>query len=228
MSERADGGAKMFDAIAPGYDRLNRLMSLGLDRVWRERLVRSIAVARPARILDVATGTGDVLLRLREEYPHAELVGIDPSAEMLARAAAKLRGDSKVSTQQGSAMDLPYADASFDAVTVAFGLRNFPDRQRGVLEMARVLRPGGALSILELTDPRGLLAPIARVHVHRIVPMLGRWLSRGAPYEYLSESIAAFPPPAEVCAWLRGAQLTRVRATPMTLGAVHIFAGIRC
>jgi demethylmenaquinone methyltransferase / 2-methoxy-6-polyprenyl-1,4-benzoquinol methylase len=221
----ADGSAAMFDAIAPTYDRLNRLMSFGSDQRWRRRLARS--VGRPASVLDVATGTGDVLRALRREHPGARLVGVDPSAAMLERARAKLKGDPGIELLSGDARALPAAPASFDAVTIAFGLRNVPDRDACLRQMARVVRPGGTVAVLELTEPDGLLGPLARLHVHRVVPWLGGLLSRGEAYRYLSTSIASFPPPLEILERMLRVGLRDVRAEPLCFGAVHLFVGRR-
>ncbi len=224
MTIPTDGSGAMFDAIVEQYDGLNRLMSLGLDRGWRRAMVRSLAELRPARVLDVATGTGDVAAELRTRYPDAEVVGLDASAKMLARAEGKL-AHTRVRLVHGDASALPFDDGSFDAATVAFGLRNFPDRPLGLRQMARVVRPGGLVAVLELTEPQGLLAPLARLYVHRVVPLLGALFSRGPAYAYLSRSIAGFPPPSEVVEMMRGAGLQEIEARPFTGGAVVLFVG---
>jgi demethylmenaquinone methyltransferase / 2-methoxy-6-polyprenyl-1,4-benzoquinol methylase len=225
----ADGSAAMFDAIAPSYDRLNRMMSFGSDRRWRRALAASVRGERePERLLDVATGTGDVLLALRVAYPRAALVGLDPSGAMLERAAPKVAADSQVELVRGDALALPQPDASFDGATIAFGLRNVPDRDACLREMRRVVRPGGIIAVLELTEPAGWLAPFARLHVHHIVPWMGALWSRGDAYRYLSSSIAAFPPASEIVERMRGAGLHDATARSLSLGgAVHLFTA-RC
>jgi demethylmenaquinone methyltransferase/2-methoxy-6-polyprenyl-1,4-benzoquinol methylase len=219
----------MFDGIAARYDAMNRLLSLGIDAHWRRRLV---AAARPADLaLDIATGTGDVALALAEAAPGAHIVGLDPSAGMLAVAARKVATESletRVALMLGDALALPFSDGTFDAVTIAFGLRNITDRPAALAEMARVTAPGGRVAVLELVEPTGgLLAPLTRFHVHKLVPALGALLSGAREYTWLSRSIAAFPPPHEVVAMMRAAGLHTVEARPMTFGVVCLFVGQR-
>jgi demethylmenaquinone methyltransferase/2-methoxy-6-polyprenyl-1,4-benzoquinol methylase len=222
------GGGTMFDGIAPRYDLLNRLTSLGLDTRWRGKLVASVADVQPRRILDLATGTGDVALALAKRYPQAQVTGIDPSRGMLERAEAKLArcsGGQRVRLLLGSAHALPLSDGECCAATIAFGIRNVPDRALGLAELTRVVRPGGLVSVLELGQPRGLLGSVARFHMHRVVPALGALLSSGAEYRYLSTSIAAFPQPEVFVELMREAGLVDVEAQPLTLGVVHLFRG---
>ncbi len=222
----ADGSGAMFDGIAPRYDRLNRLLSLGRDGAWRRTLVRALArQAAPTQILDVATGTGDVALALRRAYPGAHITGVDVSAQMLALAAVKLAGTG-VELVTGDGLALPFASGAFDAACVAFGLRNMPDRGRALAEMARVVRPGGTVAVLELGEPRGLVGALARFYVHHAVPYVGALLSRGSAYAYLARSIAAFPPPAAVVEMMAAVGLKDVTARPLTFGAVHLFSGL--
>ncbi|HLU66954.1 MAG TPA: ubiquinone/menaquinone biosynthesis methyltransferase, partial [Kofleriaceae bacterium] len=204
--EVAPGSGAMFDRIARRYDLLNRVLSLGLDRAWRRRTAAALELGAAPRVLDLATGTGDLALAILRRHPDATVVGIDPSAAMLAIARDKIarRGLARsVELQVGIAEQLPLADASVDAVTIAFGLRNVPDRERALREMARVTRPGGRVAVLELGEPRGrVLGPLARFHIHRVVPRLGALLSGAREYRYLERSIAAFPPPEEVAAMM--------------------------
>ncbi len=190
----------MFDGIARRYDPLNRLMTFGLDRGWRVKAVRSLALPREARVLDLATGTADVALLIARLHPDAQVVGLDPSANMLAIGQEKVAAEGlagRVTLELGEAEKLPYPDASFDGVTIAFGIRNVADRPAALREMARVLKPGGRLAILEANEPRGLWAPLTRIHTRWVVPLLGALLSSGREYRYLQDSMAAFPPPAE-------------------------------
>ncbi len=220
------GSGAMFDGIAGRYDLLNRLTSFGLDQRWRRKLVDSLAPAEPQRILDLATGTADVALAIAARYPEASVVGLDPSANMLALGGDKVtaaRLGERGELVQGDAQALPYEDDSFDAATISFGIRNVPDRDQGLREMARVVRPGGVVSILELSEPRGLMAPFARFHVHTVVPTLGALLSGSREYRYLSKSIAAFPPAEEFAAQIERAGLSQVEARGMTFGAVHLY-----
>lgn len=222
------GSGGMFDGIAERYDLLNRLTSFGLDQRWRARLVESVAPALEGpqavgRVLDLATGTGDVALALAKRYPQARVVGLDPSPGMLGCGREKFAG--RVAVVQGDGQHLPLPDDVFDAITIAFGIRNYPNRALGVREMVRVTRPGGRVSILELSEPRGLLGPLARIHVHHVVPAVGALLSGAGAYGYLARSIADFPPAEVFSALLEAAGLVDVRATPLTFGAVHLYTG---
>jgi len=225
------GSGPMFDRIAPRYDLLNRLISLGLDRRWRARLVRSVApgVEGPqarARLLDVATGTADVLQALRRAYPEVDVWGLDPSAEMLRYGEGKL--DARSFLVRGDGQRLPFPDDSFDGCTISFGIRNVPDRPRCVRDMVRVTRPGGRVAILELSEPRGWgpLALASRFHMHQVVPRLGAMLSGAKEYSYLSRSIAAFPPAAEFAEVLRECGLDEVEVQPMNFGVAHLYCGV--
>ncbi|MGE0711172.1 MAG: ubiquinone/menaquinone biosynthesis methyltransferase [Planctomycetota bacterium] len=226
--QRRPGSGEMFDGISARYDLLNRLTSLGLDQGWRRALVGALAELAPTRVLDVAAGTADVSLELARRYPAARVTGLDPSEKMLARGAEKVRAAGlaeRVQLVRGDALALGFPDGAFDAATVAFGVRNFPDRARGLAEMARVVRPGGLVAVLELGEPRGLLGPLARLHVHTVVPLLGRLLSSGSEYRYLSSSIAGFPAPEAFQRELAAAGLYDTGARPLGFGAVHLYLG---
>lgn len=228
-TEPSGGSGAMFDRIAARYDLLNRMMSLGLDRRWRTRLVRSLRLGPDAHVLDVASGTADAALRIAAMHPDARVTGLDPSAGMLAVGAEKVRRrglDARIDLVVGDAQALPHEAATFDAATIAFGIRNVPDRLRGLREMARVTRPGGRVAVLELGEPRGsALASLARLHVHHVVPRLGALLSGSREYRYLQASIAAFPPPDEFQQMMREAGLADVRVDRLSFGAVHLFTG---
>lgn len=223
------GSGAMFDAIAERYDLLNRVISLGVDQRWRRRTVRSLEVSGPARVLDLATGTADLALMIAAMCPEAHVVGLDPSEKMLAVGHEKVAAKglaARVELVAGDAQALPFEDASFDAITMAFGIRNVPDRGRALAEMARVLRPGGRVGILELGEPRqGPLAALARFHVHTVVPRLGAWLSRAPEYRYLERSIAAFPPPEEFGALMERSGLAVVAIERFSFGACQLYVG---
>jgi demethylmenaquinone methyltransferase / 2-methoxy-6-polyprenyl-1,4-benzoquinol methylase len=228
--EKADGSGTMFDRISGRYDLLNRVLSLGLDRRWRRRLVAAVELRPGARVLDLATGTGDVALALATRHPEAEVVGLDPSRGMLERARAKTRPAQAESCRwsEGIAEDLPFADGSFDAVTMAFGIRNVPARERALREITRVLRPGGRLAILELAEPRsGWLAPLSRFWVRRVVPRIGALLASSAEYRYLQRSMAAFPEPPEFARMLGTAGLEVLDVSALGLGACTLFVARR-
>jgi demethylmenaquinone methyltransferase / 2-methoxy-6-polyprenyl-1,4-benzoquinol methylase len=194
-SESALGSGHFFDDVAPSYDVLNRVISLGLDQSWRRAAVA--AAGSGARALDVATGTGDLAALLRASAAFGDISAIDPSTEMLACMRTK-SSVSGVHIFQGSAEQLPFEDASFDAVTVAFGVRNFADRPRGLAEIARVLRPHGRLVVLEASEPDGAgpMDTLARLFIRRIMPVIAAAVS-GSPgaYRYLSDSMGRFPKP---------------------------------
>ncbi len=226
------GSGAMFDRVAARYDRLNRLLSFGLDRRWRRALVEALAVAPGGRVLDVATGSAEVALRFARGPTAADVVGLDPSGGMLAVAREKTRRRSPpfragaVDFVQGDAQRLPFADRAFDAATIAFGIRNVPDRVAALREMARVVRPGGRVGVLELVEPRGgALGAAARFHVHHVVPRLGGLLAGRAEYRHLQRSIAAFPSPETFAGTMRDAGLIDVETTPLTFGAVWRFVG---
>ena len=226
VSPRGGSGA-MFDEIAHRYDLLNRILSFGTDQGWRRATIAALGAGPGMQFLDLATGTGDLALRLLRAQPDTTVVGLDPSPRMLQQALrkAELAGASeRVQWVLGDAEDLPFANASFDGVCMAFGIRNVPDRPRALREMARVTRTGGRVAILELSDPdSGLLRSLARLHVHRIVPRVGGWLSGAREYRYLSESIAAFPSPADFAATMREAGLAVQEVRRLTFGAAHLY-----
>jgi demethylmenaquinone methyltransferase/2-methoxy-6-polyprenyl-1,4-benzoquinol methylase len=223
----AFGSGAMFDRIAARYDTLNRILSLGIDRRWRRLAVRALALPPAARVLDLATGTADVALEVLRQHPDARVLGLDPSLQMLAIGRSKVRRAGREKSAEllfGDAQDLPYADRSFDGVTIAFGIRNVPDRARALAEMARVTRRDGRIAILELMEPRaGLLAPLARGFVRSLVPRLGALLSGAPEYRYLQRSMAAFPAPDAFAEAMRRAGLEPLEVRPLTLGVVCLF-----
>jgi demethylmenaquinone methyltransferase / 2-methoxy-6-polyprenyl-1,4-benzoquinol methylase len=195
----------MFDRIAPVYDAMNRVMTAGLDRRWRRITVEQV-VRNGDRVLDACCGTGDLALAARSRG--ADVVGLDFSEAMLDRARAK---SSEIEWVRGDMLALPFDDASFDAVTVGFGVRNVDDLKAGLGELRRVLRPGGRVGILEITRPRGALAPFYRLWFDRVVPALGRVLPGGAAYTYLPASVRRFPGPEELASLLGAAGFEAVR-----------------
>lgn len=202
----AEGVQRMFDRIAPVYDAMNHVMTAGLDRRWR-RITVEQAVRAGDRVLDACCGTGDLAIAALRDGA-GEVVGIDFSERMLERARRK---EPAIEWVQGDVLALPFEDGSFDAVTVGFGIRNVEDLEAGLRELRRVLRPGGRIAILELTTPRGLLAPFYRVWFDRVVPLLGRVLPGGAAYTYLPASVRRFPPPEELAERLAGNDFGEVR-----------------
>jgi demethylmenaquinone methyltransferase / 2-methoxy-6-polyprenyl-1,4-benzoquinol methylase len=221
------GSGEMFDAIARRYDLLNRLMSLGLDQGWRKKTVQALSLGPSATVLDLATGTADLALLIARKHPSAKVIAVDPSRGMLDVAAGKIGPvGARIELRLGDAQALDLPDQSVDAVTMAFGIRNVPDRSRALREMARVTKPGGRIAILELSEPKqGALAALARFHIHEVVPRVGAAISGAREYSYLQRSIAAFPPPREFSALMEEAGLSVLSVSPLTFGAVCLFVG---
>lgn len=223
---------EMFDNIAPAYDFMNRTMTLGIDRSWRRKVVGTAAAAAPRAVLDVATGTGDLALQLARAIPGAAVTGIDLSEGMLSVGRRKVEEAGlagRITLQQGDCLNLPFPDGSFDVVTVAFGVRNFEHLDRGYAEMARVLRKGGTLIILELSVPSSpLVKPFYTIYTKGIIPLLGRMVSSDSrAYSYLPESIAAMPQGEKMLALMEGAGLTGCVLRPLTLGVSSIYTGLK-
>jgi len=225
------GSGQMFDGIAARYDLVNRVISLGIDQSWRRRTVRALALQPGARVLDLATGTADLALLVAESEPTSRVVGLDPSAKMLEIGRTKVERLGllgRIELVVGDAEALPFPDATFDGVCIAFGIRNVPDRDRALAEMARVVKPGGRIAILELSEPRkGILGPLARFHVHTVVPYVGALLSGAPEYRYLQRSIAAFPPAAEFAERMRHVGLSVREPEALTFGVCHLYVGER-
>jgi demethylmenaquinone methyltransferase/2-methoxy-6-polyprenyl-1,4-benzoquinol methylase len=223
------GSGAMFDKIAARYDFMNRVLSLGLDKGWRKRTVKALHLGDRPRVLDVATGTGDLAIDIARARPLATVVGLDPSQRMLAIAERKVEKRhlrDRISFVVGDAQALPYRDCEMDAATIAFGIRNVPDRLAGLRELARVVRPGGRIAVLELGMPRGgLLSRAAAVHTRFVVPRLGALLSGAREYAYLQSSIAAFPSNEEFVALMQQAGLHVVEVAPLAFGACTLFVG---
>ena len=224
-----EGSGAMFDGIAHRYDLVNRVISLGIDQSWRKKTVRSLELQPRAKVLDLATGTGDLAIMVARTHPEVTVVGVDPSAKMLEVGQKKLAEGGlteRIELQVGDAQDLKFPDRTFDGLCIAFGIRNVPDRLQGLREMARVTKAGGRVAILELSEPRGgVLGPLARFHVHSVVPAVGALLSGAKEYHYLQKSIAAFPPSEQFEALMVEAGLRIVASTALTFGVCHLYVG---
>jgi demethylmenaquinone methyltransferase/2-methoxy-6-polyprenyl-1,4-benzoquinol methylase len=224
-----DGSGAMFDAIAARYDLLNRVLSLGLDRGWRRALVQAMDIQPDDEVLDLATGTGDVALDIAAGHPAVHIVGVDPSAGMLAVGRDKVARaglGARVELLEGDAQALPFDDDRFAASCIAFGIRNVPDRARGLAEMARVTRPGGRVVVLELGEPRsGLLARGVRFHIRQVVPRVGALLSGADEYRYLQRSVVAFPPPDAFAALMGEAGMRVEPPRALGFGAAWLYVG---
>ena len=210
----AEGVRAMFDRIAPVYDAMNRAMTVGLDRRWR-RITAEAVVRSGNVVLDACCGTGD--LAIADARAGGRVTGLDFSERMLERARRKAPDLEWIS---GDVLALPFDDASFDAVTVGFGVRNVEDLERAVRELRRVLRDGGRLAILEITRPRGLLAPFYRLWFDVVVPLLGKLVPGGAAYTYLPASVRRFPGPEELSRLIAAAGFDSVRHRTFAGGIV--------
>jgi demethylmenaquinone methyltransferase/2-methoxy-6-polyprenyl-1,4-benzoquinol methylase len=180
-------------------------------------------------VLDLATGTGDLAIAIAETHADATVVGVDPSRNMLAEGVRKVDAaklSERIDFQEGDAQSLQFDDATFDGVTIAFGIRNVPDRSKALREMARVTRPGGRVVVLELSEPRGgMLGVLARTYVHEIVPRVGGLLSGAKEYRYLQRSIEAFPPVDVFAQMMDDAGLTVLETPALTFGVAHLYVG---
>src|SRR5687767_13488550 len=210
----------MFDRIAPVYDAMNRVMTAGLDQRWRATTARAV-VAGGDGVLDPCCGTGDLAIAAREAG--GEVTGLDFSEPMLERARAKAP---EIEWVSGDALALPFADSSFDGVTIGFGLRNLEDAARGLAEMRRVLSPGGRVAILEITRPRGLLAPFYRLWFDGVIPLAGKVLPGGSAYSYLPASVRRFPDPQGLAKLMDEAGFEDIRWRLFAGGIVALHTGV--
>ncbi len=225
---------EMFDAIAPAYDFMNTMMTGGLHVRWRNKALKMASErledSNPQAVLDVACGTGDVSFRLHELFPDAQITGLDLSPGMLEIAKKKLSAMDEsakkhISFIEGDSLKMPFADDTFDMVTVAYGVRNFEHLEDGYREMLRVLKPGGVLCVIELSEPAN--APIKslyRLYSRNVIPFIGRLVSKDTrAYSYLPESIAACPQREEMTAMMTRAGFKDARYKSLTLGVITIY-----
>jgi demethylmenaquinone methyltransferase/2-methoxy-6-polyprenyl-1,4-benzoquinol methylase len=220
----------MFTAIAPRYDLLNHLLSANVDKLWwwRTALTLGPVLSQPsARVLDLCCGTGDMAFALWREGPRAQIVGADFSHAMLKLAAVKSGDKKTLQWIEADALELPFPDQSFDLVTSAFGFRNLADYDAGLREIWRVLKSGGVVGILEFSQPGGLLGKLYKFYFKRILPRIGRIVSRTAAYSYLPASVERFPSPPQLLERMRAAGFHPVSWTPYTLGIAGLFYGVR-
>ena len=222
----------LFDSIAPTYDRLNHILSLGIDRLWRRRSLRWVVDrTRPQQILDIACGTGDYSIAIaRHAHPDTQVLGLDLTEGMLQvmRRKVERRGLSgRIVAEQGNAERLCFAEDSFDRVTIAFGIRNFEHREQALREILRVLRPGGRLVILELSMPTmPVVRGLYRLYFTRLLPLVGGWVSGSrAAYRYLPASVIAFPNKREWMSVMQGCGYRNVRHKAFTLGICRMYIG---
>lgn len=220
----------MFDSIAPAYDFMNRAMTMGVDRVWRNRAVRMVKKESPKVVLDVATGTGDLAIKLARAIDDCRIDGVDLSEGMLVVGRDKVKAcglDRRIVFRQADCLSLPYPDGVYDCVTVAYGVRNFERLLDGYREMYRVLKPGGMLCVIELSTPRGCITgPLYHFYTRRLIPLVGRLVSRDVrAYSYLPESIEAVAQGNEMLRLMEQAGFNRTSMRRMTFGACSIYTG---
>ena len=226
---------EMFDSIAPAYDFMNSAMSFGLHRNWRTRALNAagnaLGTTAPKRILDVATGTGDVAFDLHRRYPEAKITGVDLSEGMLEIAREKLKkldkSEENIIFMQGDSLDLKFGDNTFDLVTVAYGVRNFENLAKGLRELYRVLNPGGTICIIELSEPSSKTTRwLYRLYARTLIPAAGRLISGDSrAYSYLPESIAAAPQRDNLTAIMREAGFDACEWKSMTMGTATYYIG---
>ena len=224
---------EMFDNIAPKYDLLNHTLSMSIDRIWRRRVVRIVRRCRPHRILDVATGTGDLAIEMARRIRGVQVLGVDLSEGMLdvARRKVAARGlEERVTLEVGDAETAVAAAGSVDVVTVAFGVRNFGDLGRGLAELSRALRPGGRIVILEFSTPTmPVFGRLYDWYSHRVLPRIGGWLSHDRQaYDYLPRSVDEFPQPEEFLTILAAAGFRDCRARSQSFGIAQIYTAEKC
>lgn len=223
---------EMFDSIAPAYDWMNRAMTFGVDKLWRRRAVNIVSNDSPSKIIDIATGTGDLAIALARKIPAASITGIDLSEGMVEigrRKVSEAGLSERVTLTTGDCLAMPFEDASADAITVAYGVRNFEHLDRGYSEMLRVLRPGGLLCVVELSTPvNPLVKPFYHLYTKAIIPVVGRLVSKDhRAYSYLPESIAAVPQGDDMLRLIRDAGFTDASFRRLTFGVCTIYTARR-
>jgi demethylmenaquinone methyltransferase/2-methoxy-6-polyprenyl-1,4-benzoquinol methylase len=230
LSEKGEKIQQMFGTIAPRYDFLNRMLSFGIDRRWRKKAVRLLKYHEGARILDVATGTGDVALEIaRTTPPSVKITGADFCKEMVDLGqlkAAQSAYAGRIDFTVAPCEDLPFPNDTFDSITIAFGIRNVVDRKLGLAEMWRVLRPGGRMIILEFSTPRSqLFRQIYYFYFRRLLPVIGGLFSKFHAYKYLPDSVLEFPSHEEFAAMIEDAGFHSVLIRELTFGIASIYVG---
>jgi len=223
--------ADMFDSISPKYDFLNHFLSLGIDIRWRKKAIKQLKEIQPKHILDIATGTGDFAIESLSLNPE-QVVGVDISEGMLSVGREKLKKrklDDRITLKSGDSENLPFDDNMFDAIIVAFGVRNFENLEKGLAEMFRVLRPGGKVVVLEFSKPKSFpFKQLYNFYFKNILPTVGKIISKDkAAYTYLPESVKSFPDGKLFTDILDGVGFNKTQCKPLTLGISSIYTGIK-
>lgn len=232
LSDKGRGIREMFDTIAPRYDLLNRLLSLGIDRRWRAFAVRQLQIPEGGRVLDVATGTGDVALEIATRTPDSvRIVGEDLTQGMLRIGQEKIAASAfahRIFLVNAPCEAMPHPGSVFDGVTIAFGIRNVVDRLAGLQEMVRVLKPGGRAVILEFSNPRSrLFKALYYFYFRRVLPFIGGLLSKRSAYQYLPDSVLEFPDQQTFKGMMAEAGFTDLRHFDLTFGIATVYVGVR-
>jgi demethylmenaquinone methyltransferase / 2-methoxy-6-polyprenyl-1,4-benzoquinol methylase len=232
LTDKGRGIRSMFDAIAPRYDLLNRLLSFGIDRRWRTFAVRQLDIPEQGQVLDIATGTGDVALEIASQTsPTVSIVGADFTQGMLVHGLKKIAATpyaGRIKLVNAPCEELPYPDGSFDGVTIAFGIRNVVDRQAGLNEMCRVLRPGGRVVILEFSNPKNrLFRELYYFYFRKVLPWIGGLLSKRSAYQYLPDSVLEFPDQERFKQLMAEAGFCELHHHDMTGGIATVYVGVR-
>ena len=234
-NDKSDKGTQveqMFDNIAPSYDKLNHRLSWNIDRGWRRKAIRQLAAEHPQQLLDIATGTGDFAIMAAKMLKPQRIVGADISEGMMEigrRKVLQMNLQDTVTFEKQDCMNLDYPDGSFDAVTAAFGIRNFPDLDKGLREMCRVLRKGGQLSIVELTTPVSFpMRQLFSIYSHTVLPVCGRMISHDtSAYSYLTKTIEAFPQGEEMMGILKKAGFSQTSFKRLTFGICTMYYAVK-
>ena len=221
---------QMFDNIAPTYDKLNHILSLSIDKMWRRRVVRKVRRMKPEKIMDLATGTGDLAIKMAKAMPKAKIMGVDLSEKMLAVAAEKVRRkglDDHIALYQGDAERLDVADGVLDVVTVAFGVRNFGNLEQGLSEIMRSLRSGGHIVVLEFSTPRNwFVRKCYQFYSNHVMKPVGGMVSKDRKaYDYLPDSIVEFPGPDKFLKIMEGVGFEQCRHHSQSFGIAQIYIG---
>ena len=224
--------AAMFDRISPKYDALNHLFSLNIDKVWRRKTAKTVSKSHPKAILDLATGTADLAIAMAKRNPQAHIIGMDISEKMLEIGKAKVAQqnlESQIELRLGDAASLPFEEGAFDAVTVAFGVRNFENLSKGLAEISRVLKTNGQVCILEFSMPETFpVKQLYRLYFKRVMPKIGKWLSKDdGAYSYLPASVEKFPKPAVFSDMLTSFGLKTQHIKRFSLGIATLYVAIK-
>jgi demethylmenaquinone methyltransferase/2-methoxy-6-polyprenyl-1,4-benzoquinol methylase len=230
LSEKGRGIRAMFDDIAPRYDLLNRILSFGIDRRWRRYAVGQLDIPPQGKVLDIATGTGDVALEIASRTPDSvQIVGEDLTRGMLVHAQRKIAASPyahRIHLVNAPCEAIPHPDNIFDGITIAFGIRNVVEREAGLREMCRVLKPGGRVVVLEFSQPKSrVFGAIYDIYFNRVLPFVAGLLSTRSAYRYLPDSVAAFPSREEFKAKMEEAGFTSVRYRDLTFGIATVYVG---